>query len=78
VGWREKCYPSVTDNASNYKGAGDLLMEKGKKVYWTPAARCIDLMLEDLEKKIKMRSTKITKGHKITIFIYSRTTLIYG
>jgi hypothetical protein len=26
VGWREKCYPSVTDNASNYKWAGDLLM----------------------------------------------------
>ncbi|PKI39183.1 hypothetical protein CRG98_040429 [Punica granatum] len=45
----------VTDNAANYKAAGEMLMEKRKKLFWTPcAAHCIDLMLEDLEKKIKV------------------------
>jgi hypothetical protein len=62
----------VTDNASNYKAAGDLLMEKRKKLYQTPC----DLMLQDFEKKIKMHSNTITKGRKITTFIYSRTMLI--
>lgn len=39
----------VTDNASNYKAAGSKLMEKRKRLWWTPcAAHCIDLMLEKL------------------------------
>lgn len=43
----------VTDNAANYKVVGEMLMEKMKRLYWTPCdAHCIDLMLEDLEKKI--------------------------
>jgi hypothetical protein len=64
----------VTDNAANYKAAGDLLMEKRKKLFWTPcAAHCIDLVLEDFEKKINMHTTTITKGWKICTYIYSRT-----
>ncbi|GKC96414.1 hypothetical protein Tco_1161856, partial [Tanacetum coccineum] len=44
----------VTDNAANYKAAGEMLMDKRKKLFWTPcAAHCIDLMLEDFEKKIE-------------------------
>ena len=36
----------ITDNASNYKKAGELLMEKRKRLWWTPcAAHCIDLIL---------------------------------
>ena len=55
----------VTDNAANYKAAGELLMEKRKNLFWTPcAAHCIDLILEDFEKKIKMHQTTITKGQK--------------
>ncbi|XP_043710293.1 uncharacterized protein LOC122659222 [Telopea speciosissima] len=39
----------VTDNASNYKLAGKMLMENRRKLYWTPcAAHCLDLMLEDI------------------------------
>ncbi|KAK3225991.1 hypothetical protein Dsin_005853 [Dipteronia sinensis] len=39
----------VTDNASNYKKAGEMLMEKRKRLWWTPcAAHCIDLMLEKI------------------------------
>ncbi|KAF1874377.1 hypothetical protein Lal_00008584 [Lupinus albus] len=57
----------VTDNASNYKAAGEMLMEKRKKLYWTPCdAHCIDLMLEEFEKKIPIHVDTIYKGRKIT------------
>lgn len=53
----------VTDNASNYKAAGDLLMAKRTKLYWTPcAAHCIDWMLEDFEKNITMHKKNNCKG----------------
>ena len=33
----------VTDNAASYKVAGEMLMEKRKRLFWTPsAAHCID------------------------------------
>ena len=42
----------VTDNAANYKLAGEMLTQKRKCLFWTPcAAHCLDLMLEDFEKK---------------------------
>nr|XP_007147219.1 hypothetical protein PHAVU_006G105700g [Phaseolus vulgaris]ESW19213.1 hypothetical protein PHAVU_006G105700g [Phaseolus vulgaris] len=67
----------VTDNAANYKAAGELLMQKRKKLYWTPcAAHCIDMMLEDFEKKIPLHHDTIVNGKKITTYIYSRTGLI--
>lgn len=28
----------VTDNATNYKAGGEMLMEKRNKLYWTPYA----------------------------------------
>lgn len=67
----------VTDNASNYKAAGDLLMAKRQRLYWTPcAAHCIDLMLEDFEKKIDVHKTTIQNGRKISTYIYTRTMLV--
>ncbi|KAK3211304.1 hypothetical protein Dsin_016010 [Dipteronia sinensis] len=40
----------VTYNASNYKKAGGMLMQKRKQLWWTPYdAHCIDLMLEKIE-----------------------------
>jgi hypothetical protein len=67
----------VTDNAANYKATSEMLMQKWTKLYWTPcAAHCLDLMLEDLEKKIPVHGETIPKGKKITTFIYSRTSLI--
>ena len=67
----------VTDNAANYKAAGEMLMSKRKKLFWTPCvAHCIDLMLEDFEKKIEEHKVTIAKGRKITSFIYNRTRLI--
>ncbi|XP_031375608.1 uncharacterized protein LOC116190089 [Punica granatum] len=67
----------VTNNASHYKATCEMLMEKRKKLFWTPyTAHCIDLILEDLEKKIKVHELTIMKSRKITTFIYSRTLLI--
>lgn len=67
----------VTNNAANYKAAGEMLMEKRKMLFWTPcAAHCIDLMLEDFDKKLKVHSMTITKAKKITNYIYSRTLLL--
>ena len=43
--------PVVTDGASAFVVAGELLMEKRKKLFWNPcAAHCIDLMLKDIGK----------------------------
>jgi hypothetical protein len=67
----------VTDNAANYKAAGAMLMDKRKKLYWTPcAAHCIDLMLEDFEKKTTIHRETIARGKKVTQYIYSKTSLI--
>ncbi|KAF1859973.1 hypothetical protein Lal_00027820 [Lupinus albus] len=67
----------VTDNAINYKAARELLMRKRMKLYQTPcAAQCIDLMLEDIEKKIPIHKKTTEHGKKITTYIYSRTSLI--
>ena len=67
----------ITDNAANYKAAGHLLMEKRKNLYWTPcAAHCIDLILEDFEKKLEVHAVTIGKGRRITTYIYSRSLLI--
>nr|GEU86018.1 hAT family dimerization domain containing protein [Tanacetum cinerariifolium] len=67
----------VTNNAANYEAAGEMLMDKRKKLFWTPcAAHCIDLMLEDFEKKIEEHKVTIAKGRKVVSFIYNRTRLI--
>ncbi|XLS68764.1 hypothetical protein HN51_019787 [Arachis hypogaea] len=39
-------------------------------------AHYIDLMLEDLEKKVILHKDTICKGRKITTYIYARTALI--
>jgi len=67
----------VIDNATNYKAARQLLMKKRKSLFWTPCAtHCIDLRLEDFEKKLEVHQVTISKGRRITSHIYSRTILI--
>jgi len=67
----------VTDNAANFKAAGELLMRKRERLYWTPcAAHCIDLIFEDFEKHLKVHEVTIQKGRRITTYIYGRTQLI--
>ncbi|XP_028089531.1 uncharacterized protein LOC114289897 [Camellia sinensis] len=60
----------ITDNASNYVNARSRLMEKRKKLYWTPcAAHCIDLMLEDIG-KLKVCDQTLSLSRQVVKFIY--------
>lgn len=60
----------VTDNGSNYKAAGRILMERIPTLFWTPcAAHCLDLMLEDIG-KIHEFNKCINNAKKVCRFIY--------
>ncbi|KAL0928982.1 hypothetical protein M5K25_000921 [Dendrobium thyrsiflorum] len=66
----------VTDNASAYKAAGHMLMEKRKHLYWTPcAAHCIDLILEQLG-DLPQHKNALSKAKKITMFIYNHSWVL--
>ncbi|GJT83225.1 3-hydroxyisobutyryl-CoA hydrolase 1-like protein [Tanacetum coccineum] len=66
----------VTDNASNYKAAGKLLMAKSTHLYWTPCvAHCIDLMLEDIGKIQRVRQT-LKRAMTLNGYIYNRTGVV--
>ncbi|KAI8543885.1 hypothetical protein RHMOL_Rhmol08G0253400 [Rhododendron molle] len=66
----------ITDNASNYVAAGSRLMEKRKKLYWTPcAAHCIDLMLEDIAKLAVYEQT-LKYAREVVKFIYGHTWVL--
>ncbi|XP_062099339.1 uncharacterized protein LOC133805231 isoform X2 [Humulus lupulus] len=61
----------VTDNASAYKAAGRLLMEKRKSLYWTPcAAHCIDLMLEKIG-ELPQHKNALLKAKRVSNFIHN-------
>jgi len=75
---KENIVQIVTDNAANYKAAEQLLMEKRKGLFWTPCvAHCIDLILEDFKKKLKVHQVTIANERRITSYIYSRIILIF-
>ncbi|KAC9378529.1 hypothetical protein E3N88_45928 [Mikania micrantha] len=66
----------ITDNGSNFKLAGQLLMQKRKHLFWTPcAAHCIDLMLEDVGKISKVKTT-IQKGIFFVGYIYNHSGVL--
>nr|XP_043625480.1 uncharacterized protein LOC122596902 [Erigeron canadensis] len=66
----------ITDNGSNFKKAGQMLMEKRQHIYWTPcAAHCLDLMFEDIG-KIKQVKSVVHKGISLVSYIYNHTTLL--
>lgn len=55
----------VTDNVANYKAIGEALMQTQKNLYRTACvSHCIDLMLEDFEKKLKVHQVTIKKEEK--------------
>eukprot|EP00253_Pinus_taeda_P032068 PITA_32068 len=61
----------ITDSASNCVGAGKMVMDKYRKIYWTPcAAHCLDLLLHDLAKFPWINET-IRRGKQISHFIFS-------
>ncbi|XP_058727425.1 uncharacterized protein LOC131598872 [Vicia villosa] len=67
----------VTDYTPYYKAAGEMLMEKRSRLYWTPCVtHCIEMILEDYEKKVPVYDETIRKGKRITTFIYSRASVV--
>ncbi|KAI0530703.1 hypothetical protein KFK09_000251 [Dendrobium nobile] len=66
----------VTDNASAYKTAGRMLIEKRPHLYWTPcAAHCIDLMLERLG-QLPQHKSVILKAKFVSKFIYNHSWVL--
>ncbi|XP_077229525.1 uncharacterized protein LOC143862371 [Tasmannia lanceolata] len=67
----------ITDSAAAYVRAGELLMEKRKKLIWSPcAAHCIDLMLEDIG-KLPTHAVTIAKARMITVYIYNHSWILH-
>ena len=65
----------VIDNGSTFVKARKLLMKK-YNLYWTLCAtHCIDLMFEDIGKRVTI-SKLITNARKITNFIYNHGCLL--
>ena len=66
----------ITDNASNYVNDGMRLMEKMRRLWWTPgAAHCIDLMLEDIG-KLNVHATTLSRARQVVKFIYGHTWVL--
>ncbi|CAD6264128.1 unnamed protein product [Miscanthus lutarioriparius] len=66
----------VTDNGSNYKAAGRILMERIPTLFWTPcAAHCLDLMMEDIG-KIPEFSYCINSTKKVCRFLYKHGRIL--
>ena len=66
----------IPDNASNYVNAGMRLMEKRRRLWWTPcAAHCIDLMLEDIG-KVNVHDTTLARARQVVKFIYGHTWVL--
>ncbi|WVZ78409.1 hypothetical protein U9M48_026122, partial [Paspalum notatum var. saurae] len=73
---KEHVVQLVTDNGSNYKAAGRILMERIPTLFWTPcAAHCLDLMLEDIA-KIPEFSSCINLAKKVSRFIYKHLRVL--
>ncbi|KAL5728016.1 hypothetical protein ACHQM5_001144 [Ranunculus cassubicifolius] len=59
-----------TDNASNYKLAGDWLMEDSK-IYWMPCgAHCVNLALKDVG-NLPIVKKVVADAQEVSIFIYN-------
>ena len=72
----ENVVQAITDNASNYVNAGMRLMEKRRRLWWTPcAAHCIDLMLEDIE-MVNVHDTTLSRARQVVKFIYGHTWVL--
>ena len=72
----ENVVKAIIDNASNYVNVGMRLMEKRRRLWWTPcAANCIDLMLEDIG-KVNVHATTFARARQVVKFIYGHTWVL--
>ncbi|XP_076887345.1 uncharacterized protein LOC143537463 [Bidens hawaiensis] len=61
----------VTDNAANYKCAGQMLCQKYRSITWTPcAAHCLNLALKDVS-ELENVAKLVKLASKVTVFIYN-------
>ncbi|XP_019160773.1 PREDICTED: uncharacterized protein LOC109157329 [Ipomoea nil] len=66
----------ITDNASNYRATGQMLMEKRKHLYWTPcAAHCLDLMREKIG-ELPQHKNALIKAKKVSNYIYNHSLVL--
>ncbi|KAG6483397.1 hypothetical protein ZIOFF_060042 [Zingiber officinale] len=73
----ENVFQVITNNDANYKVAGKLLIEKRKRIFWSPCVvQLLDGILEDFENNLSHHHITIVKGKKISTFIYSRTIVV--
>ncbi|XP_042421809.1 uncharacterized protein LOC122009635 isoform X2 [Zingiber officinale] len=67
----------IINNAPNYKVAVEVLMEKRKRIFWSPCViQLLDGILEDFENNLSHHQIIIGKCKKIIAFIYSSTIVI--
>ena len=63
----------ITDSASICVGAGKMVMEKFRKIYWTPCAvHCLDLLLHDLAKFPWKQISHVIFNHHLTLSLYRK------
>ncbi|XP_066316229.1 uncharacterized protein [Miscanthus floridulus] len=73
---REYVVQVVTDNGSNFKAAGRILMDKIPHLFWTPcAAHCLNLLLQDIG-EIKELNTVINSAKKVSRFLYKHGRIL--
>ncbi|XP_058732564.1 uncharacterized protein LOC131604090 [Vicia villosa] len=66
----------VTDNEAALKAAGQKLMEKRPHLYWSSCvAHCLDLFLEDIEKKKNIHNL-LSEAKMVSTFIYNHTYIV--
>ncbi|PKU77311.1 hypothetical protein MA16_Dca016878 [Dendrobium catenatum] len=66
----------VTDNAANYKKAGQLLHERFNNIYWSPyAAHCMNLILKDIG-SMPLIEDLAKKASKLTFFCYNHIFIL--
>ncbi|XP_020705094.2 uncharacterized protein LOC110116011 [Dendrobium catenatum] len=66
----------VTDNAANYKKAGELLHERFGNIYWSPcSAHCLNLILKDFGNMPHIQDLA-QRASKVTIFIYNHVFIL--
>ena len=64
------------ENAPNYVNVEMRLMEKRRRLWWTPcAAHCIDLMLEDVG-KLNVHTNTLLRVRQVVKFIYGHTWVL--
>ena len=73
---KENVVQVITNNVSNYANAGMRIMEKMRRLWWTPcAAHCIDLMLEDIG-KVNVHDITLARARQVVKFIYGHTWVL--